>query len=266
MRLSSAGHAAEPSLLPDTHTHLDAAAFDGDREAVLVRAAGAGVDRILAVGTDLSSSRRAVELASAYKSVFAAAGIHPHDVERFAEESEGVRALLERDKVVAVGEIGLDYYRPGSPRDTQLAAFRTQVEWAQERSLPVSVHNRAADQDILAVLSEATVQVILHCFDSSWEFAERALEAGYYVSFAGNLTYPKSAGLRDVASRVPLDRALVETDCPVLAPQPWRGRRNEPCYVLATAEALAAAQNRPLSAVADSVSANAELLFGWRAA
>jgi TatD DNase family protein len=266
MRPSSAQREREKVLLPDTHAHLDSEAFDDDRDAVLLRAAEAGVDRILAVGTDLGSSRVAVHLAGRYESVFAAVGVHPHQAERFSEQAEEVRALLEKDKVVGVGEIGLDYYRAGAPRGVQVAVFREQVGWARSRGLPISVHNRAADQDVLAVLRDSPVAAILHCFDSTWEVACQALMLGCYLSFAGNLTYPRAEQLREVAARVPLDRALVETDCPVLAPQPWRGRRNEPSFVAATAEALAQVQDRAMEEVATRISQNAAGLFGWRAA
>lgn len=253
------------SLLPDTHAHLDASVFAADLDAVLGRAQEAGVDRILAVGTDLASSHAALALASRFEIVYAAIGIHPHNAAQFEEEADEARGLLTERKVVAVGEIGLDYYRDWVPPETQRVAFREQVRWAEARGLPVSVHNREADADVLAVLAGSSTRAILHCFSGSWEFARAALDASLYLSFGGNLTFPNAHALRGVAGKVAIDRALLESDSPLLAPQRWRGKRNEPAYLVATLEALAEAQNMSVSTAAETVSETASILFSWRA-
>lgn len=227
------------------------------------RAALAGISRILAVGEDLSSSRKAVELANAYDAVYAAVGVHPHHADAFEREAKDVQALTDLPKVVAIGEIGLDYDRSRSPVPEQLEAFREQLIWARERNLPVSVHNRAADADVASELRQSHARAVLHCFSGSAEFAAEAVGAGWYLSFAGNLTFPRSEGLREVARRVPLDRVLLESDAPVLAPQPWRGRRNEPAYIWATAETLARLLDIPVTTLEQAESNNAAKVFGW---
>jgi TatD DNase family protein len=189
--------------------------------------------------------------------------VHPHEAGRFAEEKERVRALLDEEKVIAVGEIGLDFHRDRAPRETQRIAFREQLGWARERGLPASVHNRAADEDVLSAIEESEAAAILHCFSGDWETASRALELGCVLSFAGNVTFRKAEALREVAARVPLDRLLVESDAPVLAPQPRRGHRNEPRYVVMTAEALAGARGLALGELADAVARNAETVLCW---
>lgn len=253
-------------LLPDTHAHLDAAEFSSDLDEVLSRATEAGVDRILAVGSDFSSSLRAVAIARQHDAVFAAVGVHPHEAGRFQDEAEAVRRLLTEKKVVAIGEIGLDYYRALAPREAQVMAFRAQLQWAENRGLPVSVHNRSADADVLEILGEMPVRAILHCFSGTQEFAAAAVQAGYFLSFAGNLTYRKAEELRAVSRAVPADRVLVETDAPVIPPQPWRGKRNEPAYVVATAEMLAIERGIPMRELAETISRNADTLLRWRAA
>lgn len=235
-----------------------------DLGAVLARAAEAGVGPILAVGSDLATSACAVRIAQANASVFAAVGVHPHEAERFAEEKDRVRALLDQEKVVAVGEIGLDYQR-GPGHDVQRAAFDEQLRWVRERGLPASIHNRGATADILAALAPND-RAILHCFSGSWEDAQHALELGCMISFAGNLTFPRADDLRAVAARIPADRLLVESDAPVLAPQPRRGRRNEPSYVSMTVERLADVRGVPKADLAKTLAQNAERTFRWSAA
>lgn len=239
--------------------------FSDDLEEVLNRASEAGVDRILTVGTDFRTSCIAVDVARRYEAVYAAIGIHPHEVSWFDEQAEPVRVLLDEEKVVAVGEIGLDYVRSEASRDAQTFAFRTQMEWAHQRNLPVSVHNRDADADVLGIVQEFGATAILHCFSGSPNFARAALASGCYLSFAGNITFPKADEVRASATCVALDRMLVETDSPVLAPQAWRGRRNEPAHVVATADCLAGLRGMSSGSLAMTVSANADRLFGWRA-
>ncbi|GAC1333453.1 MAG: TatD family hydrolase [Chloroflexota bacterium] len=251
-------------MLSDTHAHLDDLRFHEDLDAVLYRAQEMGVDRVLAVGSDLESSRRAVAIAQEHEPVFAAVGMHPHGAHRFMKQAEELRRLLYEDKVVAIGEIGLDRVRENAPWATQVQAFKEQLRWAKSLDLPASVHNRGADDDVLSGVSEIGACAILHCFSGSIDFAARALSLGCYVSFAGNLTFPKARAVRDAACTIPDDRLLVETDSPVLAPQAWRGRRNEPAHVTAVVDALSLARETPRASLREHLSQNANRLFRWR--
>jgi TatD DNase family protein len=245
----------------DTHAHLDA--FD-DPAAVLARARAAGVARVVNVATSVASARAAVELGEREEGVYAALGLHPHEAGGVGEDDlAALRELLRHPRAVAVGETGLDYYRDLAPRDRQAAVFRAQRALAAELGLPIVIHTRAADDDTVAALRQlpAGVRVVLHCFSSS-ELLEPALEHGWYVSFAGNVTYPKARELRWAAARVPAERLLAETDSPYLAPQPVRGQRNEPAYVLHTLASLAEVRGTEHDALAQQVNANAAELFG----
>jgi TatD DNase family protein len=223
----------------DTHAHLDA--LDGEAADALARARKAGVMRVIAVGSGLDSCRATLEIAEREEGVFAALGLHPHQAGDMEEgDVEQLQELLAHPKAVAVGEAGLDHYRDYAPHDRQLEAFRIQAALAVNLDKPLVVHSRAADEETVAVLAELpeNARVILHCF-SSLGLLGPALEHGWYVSFAGNVTYPNAAELRTAAARVSPDRLLAETDSPYLAPQPVRGRRNEPANVLHTLAALA---------------------------
>ena len=244
----------------DTHAHLDACAEPAD--TLVARAGEAGVERIVSVGTGLESCRDTLAIAARHDGVFAALGVHPHqaadeDAERLAE----LRELLADDAAVAVGETGLDYYRDYAPRDRQQVLFERQLELAAEVGKPVVIHTRAASDDTAAILDPFTGTVVLHCF-SAPELLPVALDRGYYVSFAGNVTYPKAEDLRDAARAVPADRLLVETDSPYLSPQPKRGRPNEPANVVHTAAALAEARGADPAALAAQLDANADAAFG----
>jgi TatD DNase family protein len=230
---------------------------------MMSRARAAGIHPILAVGEDLLTSRSAVDLAARYDSIFAAVGIHPSRANRFHEERDEVERLLNEDKVVAVGEVGLDWLRDSVDRDAQAEAFCEQLRWAAERDLPVSVHNRNADQAVLAALNTVRVTAVLHCFDGSWDLASQAIAAGHFVSFAGNVTFKRSVALREVARRVPVHRILVETDSPVLSPQSRRGRRNEPACIVETASVLASLRGISLDAFSAQVGHNASEVFRW---
>jgi TatD DNase family protein len=230
---------------------------------MMSRARAAGIHPILAVGEDLSTSRSAVNLAARYDSIFAAVGVHPHRAHKFLEERDEVERLLNEDKVVAVGEVGLDWLRDSVDHDTQAQAFYEQLRWAAERELPVSVHNRDADQAVMAALDDVSVTAVLHCFDGSWELASRATDAGHFVSFAGNVTFKRSDALREVARLVPAHRILVETDSPVLSPQSRRGQRNEPACVVETASVLADLRGLSLGAFSLQLSQNAKEVFRW---
>jgi TatD DNase family protein len=235
-------------MFVDSHAHIDGEEFDADRGEVVARARAAGVAAILNVGTGdprSGSLERAVRVAEEYENVFAAAGVHPHDARLFDDAAEERLAKLLQGSVRAVawGEIGLDYHYDHSPRDVQREVFRRQLRLAREAGLPVIIHSREADEDTVEILAEEWAGAerggVMHCFGGGRWMAERALELGFYISFAGNVTFKKAEPLREVALAVPPDRLLVETDCPYLAPVPHRGRRNEPAYVADTARFVA---------------------------
>jgi len=245
--------------LIDTHAHLDACA--DPTPAVLERARAAGVTRVVTVGTSIESCRAALDLARQEPGVYAALGIHPHDAGSADAQRLGeLRELLAHDRAVAVGETGLDHYRDYAPRPAQERLFTRHLALAEELGLPVVIHSRAAARDTADALSGFSGGVILHCF-SEPELLEVALERGYYVSFAGNVTYPKATELRDAAQQVPADRLLAETDSPFLAPQKWRGRPNEPAFVVDTMKVLAEARGVPLEELGAAVDANADRVF-----
>lgn len=245
----------------DTHAHLDA--FEDPAE-ILGRAREAGVGRVITVGTTVESCRASLQLCEQHDGVFAALGLHPHEAGGVSEQDlDDLRELLTHPKALAVGETGLDYYRDLAPRDLQAESFRAQAELAVELAKPVVVHTRAADEDTVATLRALPQEtpVVLHCFSSA-ALLEPALEHGWYVSFAGNLTYPKAPELRWAAARVPADRLLLETDCPYLAPQAVRGKRNEPAYVVHTLAVAAEARGAEVDALETEVEANAAAVFG----
>jgi TatD DNase family protein len=242
----------------DTHAHLDAL---DDADAAVIRAQEAGVTRILTVGTDLEGCRRALELSDAHDGVFAILGIHPHEAGVVEPSAVGEVCRLHRHpKAVAVGEIGLDYYRDYAPRDAQRRLFDAQLAMAADIGKPIVIHTRAADDDTLSALSDFRGTVVLHCF-SSPRLLPAALEHGWYVSFAGNATFPKATDLRLAATQVPADRILAETDSPFLAPQPVRGRRNEPGYVMHTVAALATARGEEPAELEAQIEQNAAACF-----
>jgi TatD DNase family protein len=223
----------ELPLLIDTHAHLDNGRFTEDLDDVLKRAAENGISHILTIGCDLESSRKSVALARKHPEVYAAVGIHPHDAAEASDEAmDELRTLIEREsKVVAVGETGLDFYRDRCPRDVQRQAFRRQIALAREMKKPLIVHDREAHDEILQILrAEGAGETggVLHCFSGDLAMAQACIELGFYISFPGTLTYPANEVLREVARTVSTDHVLLETDCPYLAPQPLRGRRNEP--------------------------------------
>ena len=243
----------------DTHAHLTAL---DDPDEVVARAVEAGVTRILTVGTDVDDCRRALELVERHDGVFAILGIHPHEAGTATpDDLAAVRELLGHPKAVAVGETGLDWFRDYAPRDDQLRLFDAQLSLAAELGKPVVIHSRAADEDTLAALAGFDGTVVLHCF-SSPHLLPTALERGWYVSFAGNATFPKAVDLRLSATQVPADRILAETDSPYLAPQPVRGRRNEPANVVHTLAALAKARGEYPAELERQIDRNATACFG----
>jgi len=241
----------------DTHAHLE----PEDAGDVLERAHAARVDRVVTVATTVAGGQDALGIASGYEGVFACLGIHPHEAGsaeagRLSELGE----LLSDPRAVAVGETGLDYFRDYAPRDAQRRLFDAHLELASELRKPVVIHTRAADADTVEALAGFTGTVVLHCF-SSPALLEPALERGWYFSFAGNVTYPKAPELREAAARVPADRLLAETDSPYLAPQPVRGRTNEPAFVMHTLETLAAVRCGEVAALGAQIDANADDAF-----
>jgi len=252
--------------LVDTHCHLDFDSYANDLDEVLGRAAAAGVGRIIVPGIDLASSQAAVWLAERHESILAAVGVHPNSSAGWQDEwLVELRQLANEGRVVAIGEIGLDYYRDHSPSAVQQQAFAAQLVLAAELNLPVIVHNRQADEDVLTWLRRfGDGRGVLHSFSSSWRVAEAALTQGYYLGFTGPITFKKAETLREVAAQAPHDRVLVETDGPFLTPHPYRGRRNEPAYVRQIAARLAEVRGVPEHAIAGQTTSNAARLFGER--
>jgi TatD DNase family protein len=238
----------------DTHAHLHDPAFATDREAMLARARAAGIGGLLTIGTDVASSHAAVSLAEQHPDVYAAVGIHPHDALTADPTAlASVAELARHPRVLAIGEIGLDFFRDLSPRPAQRDALRAQLALARERGKPILVHCREAHGELLAVLEADGIPAtggIMHCFSGDLELAGRALALGLLVSIAGPVTYPGARRLAEVARAVPLDRLVIETDAPYLPPQPWRGQRNEPAYLGATAARVAELRGLGLEAVA----------------
>lgn len=253
-------------MLFDTHTHISHGQFDADREQVLARAAAAGVGLLMDVADSLAASRRVLAMAAQVAGCYAAVGIHPHHAGEWDDAAgQRLQALARAPKVRAIGEIGLDYYYNFSPRHQQAAAFRAQIRLARELGLPIIIHDRDAHADVVQILEEegaAEVGGIMHCWSAGWEMAERVLALGFHLGFGGSVTYPKNAEVQEVAARVPLDRLLVETDCPYLAPVPHRGRRNEPAHVKVVAEFLAQLRGLPYEVLAGVTLENGKRLLG----
>ena len=243
----------------DTHAHLDACADPPD--VLVARARDAGVRRIVTVGTKPESWRVALALAEEHEGIYAALGIHPHEAGDGAAGLDELRASLAHERAIAVGETGLDFFRDWAPHDRQRELFDAQLELARELRKPVVVHTRAADGDVARMLAPFGGTVVLHCF-SSPQLLAPALERGYYVSFAGNVTFKNASELRLAASQVPAERILAETDAPYLAPQPQRGKPNEPAFVTHTVAALAAARHEDVDELEAQIEENARVAFG----
>lgn len=228
----------------DTHCHVDEEKFDDDRDEVLARMAEAGVSRYAVIGTDIPTSRRAADFAHAHAGAYAAVGYHPHEASRMQPgDLDVIASMLKEDKVQAIGEIGLDYYYDLSPRDVQQRVCEEQMELAWQLQVPAAYHIRDAHQDMLDIMKRHKGHLsggIIHCFSGSWEIAKEYLKLGYYISFAGPVTFKKAPKLQEAAVNVPRDRLLIETDSPYLAPEPMRGRRNEPTHVRFVCEKIAA--------------------------
>jgi TatD DNase family protein len=257
-------------MFVDSHAHIEGPEYDADRPEVIARARAAGVVGILTVGTGdphADNFERAVALAEQHADVFASLGVHPHDARLFNDEAEQkILSLIKQSrKIVAWGEIGLDYHYDNSPREVQREVFRRQLRLARSVNLPVIIHSREADDDTISILREEVTGYahggVLHCFGGGLEMAEGALRLGFMISFAGVLTFKNAQALRAIAARVPLDRTLIETDCPYLTPVPFRGKRNEPARVIEVARCLAQIHACDLDEVGKITSANFARLF-----
>lgn len=253
--------------LIDTHAHIDGKDFIADFNPMLARAEAEGVTRIIAVGGDIESSRRACELANNHERIFSSVGVHPHDAVRVSERSYDIirKLAAENPKNVAIGEIGLDFYRDRSPRDVQETVFRHFLIMAAELSLPVIIHDRDAHEQIMRILREEKcrgIRGVLHCFSGDVRMARECIDLGFYISIPGTVTFPSNGQLREVVRGVRADSLLLETDCPYLAPVPYRGKRNEPAHLRITAEKVAELKGLSLEDIARITTRNAENLFG----
>lgn len=249
----------------DSHAHLEMKEFEGDRDTVIQRAAAAGLSAIITVGTTISDCEKVTALAREYPQVYAAVGIHPHEVNGTDTRTyEVLKDLARQEKVIAIGEIGLDFHYEFAPRDIQLKRFEEQLDLAVEVDLPVIIHDREAHDETLDILKQrkGCLQGVLHCFSGDLEMARKCIDLGFYISVAGPVTYRKAEQLREVARNIPMDRLLIETDCPYLAPQPWRGKRNEPAYVKETARCIAEIRGMAAGEVERFTEENARSLFG----
>jgi TatD DNase family protein len=254
--------------LIDSHAHIDFPQFADDREAMLVRARDAGVGTLLAIGTGPGPEKldAALPFAEQHDWIYTSVGIHPHEAKEVTPQHlDELARLAQHPKVIAWGEIGLDYFYDHSPRDVQATVFRSQMELAHAAKLPIIIHCRDAWDDCLALIEQhwrpTGLAGILHCFTGTLDHAKRGLDMGFLISFAGNSTYPKTQNIREVAKEIPLDRMLIETDSPFLAPQPYRGKRNEPAYVVEVAKTLATVRNLAPEEIAAATAANFRRLF-----
>jgi TatD DNase family protein len=255
-------------MLTDTHTHLNHALFDEDREEVIARALENGVTRIVNIGFNRETIPTSIELAEKYDFIFSSVGWHPQDAKDMVEgDLEWIESLCSHEKVVAIGEIGLDYHWDTSPKDVQQRVFREQIRLARKVGLPIFIHNREAHLDVLTILKEekaAEVGGIMHCFSGSWETAKQCLDMNFHISFGGPVTFKNAKQPKEVLARVPLDRLLLETDAPYLTPHPFRGKRNETGYVRYVAEAAAEIKGISLEEIASITTENAKKLLRIR--
>lgn len=251
--------------LIDSHAHLDDRRFNDDRAQVIERALQNDVQLIINAGADLASSKRSIGLAAQYPFVYATVGVHPHDAKDVpADYLQQLEAMAGQPKVLAIGEIGLDYYYDHSPRDVQREVFIAQLRLAKKLKLPVVIHLRDAYGDFLQIMRQeklSPIAGVMHCFSGSLEVAQECLAMGFYISFAGPVTFKNANKLKEVAQGLPLDRILIETDCPYLTPTPYRGKRNEPAYVRYVAEEIARLQGTTPEAVGEAVWRNVHRLF-----
>ncbi|NLJ78049.1 MAG: TatD family hydrolase [Tissierellia bacterium] len=255
-------------MLIDSHVHLDDRRYDRDRDDLIKSLKENGVDLVINIGADLQSSIGSVSLSEDYDNIYAAVGIHPHSAKEMSDSTiDMLRSLAGRDRVVAIGEIGLDFYRDLSPRDIQRQRFIEQLELAKEVDLPVVIHSRdaaGATFDILKDAQDGSLRGVLHCYSGSVEMAMEYIKLGFYISLAGPITFKNARVPKEVAKAVPLDKLLIETDSPYLTPEPYRGKRNEPIYVGHVAGTIAELRDIPFEEVANRTSENARNLFGLK--
>jgi len=252
-------------MLVDTHAHLDFPEYDQDRDVVINRAKEQGVGYIINIGSSLEGSKRSVELSREYEPIYAAVGIHPQEADSFTPETEKtIRGLSQEKKVVAIGEIGLDYFKNYSQPQNQLSVFQQLLKLAKDFNLPLVIHTRSAQADTLKILKEAMpVRGVVHCFSGDKVFLKECLELGFLISFTCNITYKKAEDLREIARQTPLERLLLETDAPYLSPEGFRGKRNEPAHVRLLAELVANLKGLKLEEVARVTTENARAFFNF---
>jgi TatD DNase family protein len=253
------------SKIIDSHAHLDDKSFNPDLDDVILRARDAGIVRIIVPGTHPASSRKAVEIAARYPEVFAAVGVHPHEASRHADSIESISKLLDLPKVIAIGEIGLDYHYDFAPKAKQLACLLPQLELARERNLPVVLHSRESVSDLLDALDRTAPppwRGVFHCFGGTPDEADEILKRGFHIGFTGVVTFKNFDGV-ETLRWVPPDRLLIETDAPYMTPIPHRGKRNEPAYLPGVADAVARLTGRTVEDVIRETTQNAEALFGF---
>jgi TatD DNase family protein len=250
-------------MLIDTHCHLDFPEFDQDRDEVIKRARDRGIDYIINIGSSIAGSRRSLELSKQYDCIYAAIGIHPHEADRYTANDEiAIRQLAKEKKIVAIGEIGLDYYRNYSKAENQKALFKALLKLAKGLNLPLVIHTRDSQEDTLKALKEAMpIRAVIHCFSGDQDFLKECLLLGFFVSFTCNITYKKADKLRGLVKMIPSERLLIETDAPYLAPEEFRGSRNEPAYIRNLAEEIAKIKGVSLEEVARITTNNAKQFF-----
>jgi TatD DNase family protein len=249
----------------DSHAHLHMDEFNEDRSDVVQRAKEVGLTALITIGTSVADSERALETAMRYDFVYASVGVHPHEVKDMDSSTvDSLRELARREKVVAVGEIGLDFYYLHSPKELQFHHFADQLDLAVELDLPVIIHDRDAHRETMEFLAyrKGRLRGVLHCFSGDVEMAAKCVDLGFYISIAGPVTYKKSEPLQKIAGQMPIETLLVETDAPYLAPQPWRGKRNEPAYVVETARRVAELRGISLAKLEEATEQNTRRLFG----
>lgn len=252
-------------MLIDSHAHLDGSSFDEDRDQLIESFKSAGIEAVIVPSADWESLYRVTEIVNKYDNLYGAIGIHPHDVKELTEKDmDTIKELAKGDKIVAIGEIGLDYYYEHSPRDVQKEFFRKQIRLAKELDLPIIVHERDATKDVLDIITseyDGKLKGVLHSFSSSVDIAKKYLDMGFYISFAGPVTFKNAVRPKEVAKEIPLDRLLVETDSPYMTPEPYRGRRNDPTYVRYTAEKIADLKGIEFEELAKATTENTKRLF-----
>lgn len=252
-------------MLIDSHVHLDDRRYNKDRDRIIKGLEADGVELIINIGADLQTSIASVSLAEKYDNVYAAVGVHPHSAKEVDESTiEILKTFADREKVLAIGEIGLDFHYDHSPRDVQRKWFRRQLELAKEVNLPVVIHSREADQEVFDIMKEAqdgSLRGVLHCYSGSVEMAREYIKLGFYLSLAGPVTFNNARILKEVAKEVPLDRLLIETDSPYLTPTPNRGKRNEPAYVRYVAAEIAELKGIPYDELIKATNKNTKELF-----